>query len=364
MDENVNNVLDNGNKQEVQSCPSYNPADLTNTAGMLDYIYRCNSMTTENCMPAIVESYDRKKNIVTVKPSINITAATGETIERESVTATVMSVCGNKFIMNFPLEKGDTGWLITADRDISLFREQRKVINANTNRIHSIEDSFFIPDRVNDFKIDDEDKDNFVLQSLSRNLKITFSKDTIKIYAGPGAKDEKKSPETNENGGQEKGQEKEKTQETFISLTADTIKIHSTSGKSDGKSESDDKKQESTITMKQNQISIITTDEIVSESKTAKVTVKETLEAKAKNANISTEENLTATVKKDCSVKADGNVNIKAPNIKIEGNVSIQGNVNASGKVTASDCIGRGKSLASHVHGGVESGSSTTGGPQ
>lgn len=312
------------NKQEVQSCPSYNPADLTTTAGMLDYIYRCNSMITENCMPAIVESYDRKKNVVTVKPSINITAATGETIERESITATVMSVCGNKFIMNFPLEKGDTGWLITADRDISLFREQRKVINANTNRIHSIEDSFFIPDRVNDFKIDDEDKDNFVLQSLSRNLKITFSKDTIKIYVGPGEKDEKKSPETNQN---------EEKHETFITLMKEKV-------------------------------SIITTDDLLSESKNAKVTVKETLEAKAKNANISTEENLTATVKKDCSVTADGNVNVKAPNIKLEGQVTIEGDVNVSGNVTASDCIGGGKSLASHVHGGVQSGGSTTGGPQ
>lgn len=325
------------NKQEIQSCPSYNPADLTTTAGMLDYIYRCNSMTTENCMPAIVESYDRKKNIVTVKPSINITAATGETIERESITATVMSVCGNKFIMNFPLEKGDTGWLITADRDISLFREQRKVINANTNRIHSIEDSFFIPDRVNDFKIDDEDKDNFVLQSLSRNLKITFSKDTIKIYAGPekddGKKDEKKSPETNK----------------------------------------DEEKHETFITLKKEEVSIITTDDLISESKNAKVTVKETLEAKAKNANITTEENLTATVKKDCSVKADGNVNIKAPNINIEGEVSIKGNVSisgnesvsgnvdVSGNVTASDCIGGGKSLAGHIHQGVHG---PTGGPQ
>lgn len=325
------------NKQEVQSCPSYNPADLTTTAGMLDYIYRCNSMTTENCMPAIVESYDRKKNIVTVKPSINITAATGETIERESITATVMSVCGNKFIMNFPLEKGDTGWLITADRDISLFREQRKVINANTNRIHSIEDSFFIPDRVNDFKIDDEDKDNFVLQSLSRNLKITFSKDTIKIYAGPekddGKKNEKKSPETNK----------------------------------------DEEKHETFITLKKEEVSIITTDDLISESKNAKGTVKETLEAKAKNANITTEENLTATVKKDCSVKADGNVNIKAPNINIEGEVSIKGNVSisgnesvsgnvdVSGNVTASDCIGGGKSLAGHIHQGVHG---PTGGPQ
>ena len=322
---------------DINAVPSYNPADLETQSGTMNYILRCNNMNNSVCIPAIVESYDRKKHIVTVKPAITITATTGETLERESITATVMSVCGNKFIMNFPLEKGDTGWLITADRDISLFREQRKVINANTNRIHSIEDSFFIPDRVNDFKIDDEDKDNFVLQSLSRNLKITFSKDTIKIYAGPekddGKKDEKKSPETNK----------------------------------------DEEKHETFITLKKEEISIITTDDLISESKNAKVTVKETLDAKAKNANITTEENLTATVKKDCSVKADGNINIKAPNINIEGEVSIKGNVSisgnesvsgnvdVSGNVTASDCIGGGKSLAGHIHQGVHG---PTGGPQ
>jgi len=303
-------------EQEVQSCPSYNPADLTTTAGMLDYIYRCNSMTTENCMPAIVESYDRKKNVVTVKPCVNITAATGETIERESITATVLSICGGTFIINFPLEKGDTGWLITADRDISLFREHRKVINANTNRIHSIEDSFFIPDRVNDFNVEAEDEKNLVIQNLDRNIKISMGKDKIKI-----------TTKTKSKGDGTKSQD---------GVSSDDA------SETDGTSEASDSKEQSnqtTISIAEIEVGIETTGNINCKC-----------------------ENLTAEVKNTAQIKSqtinfEGNVNIK-------GNVNIDGDTDCSGNITGSAVKAGSIDLAGHVHGGVQSGGSTTGAAQ
>lgn len=318
------------NKQEVQSCPSYNPADMTTTAGMLDYIYRCNSMATENCMPAIVESYDRKKNVVTVKPCINITAATGETIERESITATVMSICGGKFIMNFPLEKGDTGWLITADRDISLFREQRKVINANTNRIHSIEDSFFIPDRVNDFKLEAEDEKNLVIQNLDRNIKISLGEKEIKIITGAKPKGNGNSSkdgvssnnDPSDNGTTQTSNSQEQSNKTTISLTEGELAVETT-GKVTVKA-----KQDVTCNVAEGNI-------------------------------VCTCENLTATVKNTAQIKAQ-TINLEG-NVNIKGSVNIEGDENVSGNVTASDCIGGGKSLAGHIHQGVHG---PTGGPQ
>ena len=301
-------------EQEVQSCPSYNPADLTTTAGMLDYIYRCNSMTTENCMPAIVESYDRKKNVVTVKPCVNITAATGETIERESITATVMSICGGKFIINFPLEKGDTGWLITADRDISLFRERRKVINANTNRIHSIEDSFFIPDRVNDFKIEAEDEKNLVIQNLDRNIKISMGETKIKITTGskPKGNSSKNGVSSNngssDNGSTQTSNSQEQSNQTTISLTEGELRVETTGN-----------------------INCIC-------------------------------ENLTANVKNTAQVKAQ-TINIEG-NVNIKGNVNIEGNTDCSGTIKGGAVKAGSIDLAGHVHGGVQGGSSTTGAAQ
>lgn len=338
-------------KQEIQSCPSYNPADLTTTAGMLDYIYRCNSMTTENCIPAIVESYDRKKNIVTVQPSINITAATGETIEREKITATVMSICGGKFIINFPLEKGDTGWLITADRDISLFREQRKVINANTNRIHSIEDSFFIPDRVNDFKIEAEDDKNLVIQNLDRNIKISLGETKIKITtnskpksgnskSGASSNGNSSNDASTNNGESTSKDSKEQSNKTSISLTEGEVTVETT-----GKV---------TVKAKQNVSCTVEEGDIECKCKNLTATVEKDIKC--------TSENLTAEVKSNANVKAE-TINLEG-NVNIKGNLNVDGNTDCSGNVTGSAVKAGSIDLAGHVHGGVEPGGGTTGGAQ
>lgn len=63
-------------------------------------------------------------------------------------------------------------------------------------------------------------------------------------------------------------------------------------------------------------------------------------------------------------MKANGSVEIIAPTT-IQGNVNIQGSLSVSGTINAGgDVVGAGISLSGHVHGGVESGGSTTGGPQ
>lgn len=319
---------------DINAVPSYNPADLETQSGTMNYILRCNNMNTSVCIPAVVESYDRKNNVVTVKPAITITATTGETLERESIIATVLSICGAKFIINFPLEKGDTGWLITADRDISLFREQRKVINANTNRIHSIEDSFFIPDRVNDFKVEAEDEKNLVIQNLDRNIKISVAQDKIKITT-------KTKPKENGKG------DRNASQNGVSSNNA-----ASTDGTS-GASNSEEQSNTTTVSLTEGEVAVETTGKVtVKAKKNVSCTVEEgDIECKC--------ENLTAEVKNTAQVKAQ-TINIEG-NVNIKGNVNIEGDENVSGNVTASDCIGGGKSLAGHIHQGVHG---PTGGPQ
>lgn len=316
--------------KDINSVPSYNPADLETEAGIMNYILRCNNMNMSVCFPAIVESYDRNKNIVTVRPALTITATTGETLERDIITATVLSMCGNKFIINFPLEKGDTGWLITADKDISLFREQRKVINANTNRIHSIEDSFFIPDRVSDFKVEAEDEKNLVIQNLDRNIKISLGEKEIKIITGAKPKGNGNSSKNgvssnndpSDNGTTQTSNSQEQSNKTTISLTEGELAVETT-GKVTVKA-----KQDVTCSVAEGNI-------------------------------VCTCENLTATVKNTAQIKAQ-TINLEG-NVNIKGNVNIEGDENVSGNVTASDCIGGGKSLAGHIHQGVHG---PTGGPQ
>lgn len=322
------------NKQEIQSCPSYNPADLTTTAGMLDYIYRCNSMATENCMPAIVEEYDRAKNIVTIKPAINITAATGETIERESMTATVMAMCGGKFVVNFPLEKGDTGWLITADRDISLFREQRKVINANTNRIHSIEDSFFIPDRVNDFKVEAEDEKNLVIQNLGRNIKISLAEDYIKI--------------TTKSGGKGGGETSSRSSDNGDSTNNDSANASTAEGEN-----SEEQSGSTEILIREGGIEIKSKGDIKAECKNISAIIENEITAHCKTIIVEAE---SATIKAN-NITLDGNVIIKQ-DLHVEGNIDCDSNITGSAVKAGSI------DLAGHVHGGVENGSGKTGGAE
>ena len=336
---------------DINAVPSYNPADLETQSGTMNYILKCNNMNTSVCIPAVVEKYDRKKNVVTVKPAITMTATTGETLERENITATVMSVCGGKFIVNFPLEKGDTGWLITADKDISLFVEQRKVINANTNRIHSIEDSFFIPDRVNDFKIEAEDDKNLVIQNLDRNIKISLGETKIKIAtnskpksgnskSGSSSNGNSSNDATANNGESKTSDSKEQSNKTSISLTEGEVTVETT-----GKV---------TVKAKQNVSCTVEEGDIECKCKNLTATVEKDTKC--------TCENLTAEVKSNANVKAQ-TINLEG-NVNIKGNLNVDGNTDCSGNVTGSAVKAGSIDLAGHVHGGVEPGGGTTGGAQ
>lgn len=63
--------------------------------------------------------------------------------------------------------------------------------------------------------------------------------------------------------------------------------------------------------------------------------------------------------------KADGTIEVKASSVNIIGNATISGNAVVTGTVTAADFITSAvPSYNAHVHSGVQSGPSNTGGPQ
>ena len=60
-----------------------------------------------------------------------------------------------------------------------------------------------------------------------------------------------------------------------------------------------------------------------------------------------------------------GEVQIQAAHVVITGDVSVTGDIDHTGdQTTSGDVVASGISLASHTHGGVQAGSSNTGGPQ
>ena len=251
------------------------------------------------------------------------------------MTATVMAMCGGKFVINFPLEKGDTGWLITADRDISLFREQRKVINANTNRIHSIEDSFFIPDRVNDFKVEAEDEKNLVIQNLGRNIKISLAEDHIKI--------------TTKAGGKEGGETSGESSDNGASTNNDSENTSTAEG-----ANSEEQSGSTEILIREGGIEIKSKGDIKAECKNISAVIENQIEAKCKTIIVEAQE--SATIKAN-NITLDGNVTIKQ-NLHVEGNIDCDSNITGSAVKAGSI------DLAGHVHGGVENGSGRTGGAE
>lgn len=58
-------------------------------------------------------------------------------------------------------------------------------------------------------------------------------------------------------------------------------------------------------------------------------------------------------------VTTGGTVEVDAPTVHMTGDLQVDGSITAQGEVT-----GNGIQLSTHVHGGVQSGGSTTGGPQ
>lgn len=81
---------------------------------------------------------------------------------------------------------------------------------------------------------------------------------------------------------------------------------------------------------------------------------------------------LNATIKKDLNITVAGDVTIDvtgtatvtAPTTNWTGDINLTGNIDITGTSTADDHVSDGISGNSHVHGGVESGTNNTDGPQ
>lgn len=162
-----------------QGKPSFNPANSTNETGIFQEILKKFAKEFDVCLPAVVISYNRNTNIVTLQPAIDVVTTEGNKIQRAEVKVPVHTLAGGGFFFNFPLNEGDTGYILACDRDISIFKQNLEISNPNTNRYHCFEDSFFIPDKIRNFTIEEEDEGAVVLSSLNGTSKISLFSDKI-----------------------------------------------------------------------------------------------------------------------------------------------------------------------------------------
>lgn len=160
--------------------PNYNPADAQDLGGLLE-IFRKNIMRELRvCLPGVVESFDRSANRVTVTPAITLQTTNGEGLQLPSVAdVPVCTVGGGGFVSSFPLQQGDTGWIIFADKDISLFKDSEVVSPANTLRKHNLADAIFIPDIMGKATI--ASGDGAVWQTLDGSVKTVLKTSGVEI---------------------------------------------------------------------------------------------------------------------------------------------------------------------------------------
>lgn len=97
-------------------------------------------------MPCEVVRYNSKRQMVDariVQPEIDLA---GNNIPMPVITNIPVSFvrCGNSHITH-PINKGDTGFIVFADRDISSWVETNNTSVVDSARTHSMQDSYFIP---------------------------------------------------------------------------------------------------------------------------------------------------------------------------------------------------------------------------
>lgn len=165
------------------SLPNYNPSNADSLSGVISEVLKNFGLSLENCIPAVVVSYDRSANVAEVKPAINSILTDGTPQERDTIKLPVHILGGGGIVISAPLAAGNTGWIIAGDRDIALFKQSLAVSNPNTYRTHKFSFGFFIPDKIKGVTIKSTDTNALTIQTLDGSTRIALSDGKVKIVS-------------------------------------------------------------------------------------------------------------------------------------------------------------------------------------
>lgn len=158
------------------SPPSRNPTVDKKLRTVLRFAFgKMVQETLDDMLPAMIIAYDRTTNMASVQPLISMVTTLNEIKPRGPIARVpVLQIGGGGFVLNFPIEPGDLGWIKANDSDISLFTQFWRMVTPNTGRMHSFEDCLFIPSILTGFTIQSPDASNVVLQSLDASVRFSM----------------------------------------------------------------------------------------------------------------------------------------------------------------------------------------------
>jgi len=164
--------------------PDISPANNDSLSGVLKTSFQFMMKQLNTMMPAKVIAYDRTTNRAQVQVQINTVSTNYQQIPGvEIASVPVLLLGGGGFMINFPLNTGDLGWLLATDRDISLFLQNYEAAAPGVFLIRNFSSSLFVPDIMKNYTVNSEDANNLVIQNLSGTSKISIGQDEITISA-------------------------------------------------------------------------------------------------------------------------------------------------------------------------------------
>lgn len=171
-------------KEQSISIPSFNPADAQSEVGVYEFLIDQILQRIEKVAPAQILSYDRRKNRATVQILNQGITSTGAKVPKKSVPdIPALVLQGGGFNLSFPIKAGDIGWIVAADRDISVFKKLLQMFAPATYRKHQYKDGFFIPNKINDFNISEDDEASVLLTSEDGTTQISLKDGQTTITA-------------------------------------------------------------------------------------------------------------------------------------------------------------------------------------
>lgn len=170
---------------EQFASPSVDPASIGDLFGTVRLVLTKFLQGVDDMLPAKVIAYDRATNLACVQPLITMITTTNIVVQRDQLASIpVFQYGAGGFVLSFPVNTGDLGWIKANDRDISNFLKFFAQSQPNTVRKHNFSDAVFIPDNMlRGVTIASEDNANVVLQNLAGTVKVALWSNKVKVVA-------------------------------------------------------------------------------------------------------------------------------------------------------------------------------------
>lgn len=161
----------------------FNPGN-SSIPGFIREALRSFSQSFQTCIPAIIKEV-KSRDLVVATPAVLQTGSNWESVPWADITLTVLTPFGGNMFLSFPCAAGDTGWIVGADLDTSLFKKSKtSPQRQNTFERHQYRFGFFIPDAINGYTISSDDEGSVVLSSMDGKSKLVINEQSVKIVSG------------------------------------------------------------------------------------------------------------------------------------------------------------------------------------